>query len=472
VEHWQELPLEVVCTVITDGTHHSPPNGSIGHFRYITAKNLRPWGLDLGDVTWVDAATHREIYSRCPVEFEDVLYIKDGATTGLAVVNPLREPFSMLSSVALLKPNRSVLRPHYLKYWLNSPQTFSRMTADMTGSAIRRLVLRQIRNAHICLPPLEEQDRIIYKLDKYQDDIATLRKRLEGASQTLKRFRQSVLASGCSGKLTEGWRDRQAGSDEGESVDNGFPVSWRNERLETVLESSFYGPRFSAQSYSSDGIPTVRTTDMNFDGSIVLKDSPRIPLSTTELNKLRLRDGDLLITRTGATIGKCAVYESVLGPAIPSAYLIRFRLRRTEIVSRFLLLFLMSPEGQRLLTSGSTSVAQPNINARTIAEFEIPIPPMSEQVEIVRQVDALFKLADAIEKRVTAAQGRADKLVQSIMAKAFRGELVPTEAELAKQEVRDYEPASALLTRIKAEREKTIGGTKQRLPSRRKAKTN
>jgi len=70
----------------------------------------------------------------------------------------------------------------------------------------------------------------------------------------------------------------------------------------------------------------------------------------------------------------------------------------------------------------------------------------------VRRVEALFRLADAIEKRVAAATTWADKLTQAILAKAFRGELVPTEAELARREGRDYEPASVLLERIRAER--------------------
>ena len=81
-----------------------------------------------------------------------------------------------------------------------------------------------------------------------------------------------------------------------------------------------------------------------------------------------------------------------------------------------------------------------------------PLPSLEEQAEIVRRVDALFKLADAIEKRVEAATVRAEKITQAILAKAFRGELVPTEAELARREGRDYEPASVLLERIKAER--------------------
>src|SRR5689334_10064772 len=153
-DRWAKVRLDEVCTLITDGTHHSPPNSQRGDFRYVTAKNIKPWGLDLADITWVSAGVHEEIFARCPVEFEDILYIKDGVTTGLAALNHLKEPFSLLSSVALLKPDRRILYPAFLKHWLNSPETFARMTADMTGSAIRRLVLRQIRSASILLPSL------------------------------------------------------------------------------------------------------------------------------------------------------------------------------------------------------------------------------------------------------------------------------------------------------------------------------
>ena len=86
------------------------------------------------------------------------------------------------------------------------------------------------------------------------------------------------------------------------------------------------------------------------------------------------------------------------------------------------------------------------------SKYEVLLTSLPEQLEIVRRVETLFKLADAIEKRVAAATARAEKLTQAILAKAFHGELVPTEAELARRESRSYEPASALLARIKAER--------------------
>ena len=87
------------------------------------------------------------------------------------------------------------------------------------------------------------------------------------------------------------------------------------------------------------------------------------------------------------------------------------------------------------------------------AQFNVPLPPITEQHEIVRRVEALFALADKIEARVQSATARVERITQAILSKAFRGELVPTEAELARQESRAYEPASVLLARLRSARD-------------------
>ncbi len=104
------------------------------------------------------------------------------------------------------------------------------------------------------------------------------------------------------------------------------------------------------------------------------------------------------------------------------------------------------------LAQFAPATAQKNINIAILNDLAVPLPPLAEQQEIVRRVEAIFRLADAIEKRVAAATARAEKVTQAILAKAFRGELVATEAELARREGRAYEPASALLERIRAQR--------------------
>jgi type I restriction enzyme S subunit len=109
-----------------------------------------------------------------------------------------------------------------------------------------------------------------------------------------------------------------------------------------------------------------------------------------------------------------------------------------------------------------TGSAQPKLTQQALNGISIPLPALAEQNEIVRRVEALLTLIDNIGKRVEATTGKADKLTQSILAKAFRGELVPTEAELARREGREYEPASVLLERIKSEKASLNSGDVQR----------
>ncbi len=121
-------------------------------------------------------------------------------------------------------------------------------------------------------------------------------------------------------------------------------------------------------------------------------------------------------------------------------------------MSKFLLFAIQSSYVQDQIKEVSQGSAQPCLFLNRIAALTIALPPTTEQQEIVRRVEALFKTADALEARYRTAKAHVDKLTQSILARAFRGELVTIEAELARLEGRDYEPASVLLERIRHER--------------------
>ena len=103
---WEKRTLKEVCIKLNDGSHFSPESFETGDYKYVTAKNIKFSGFDFSNITYVPEAVHRPIFDRCNPEFEDVLYIKDGATTGVAIVNTLDEEFTLLSSVALLKQDR------------------------------------------------------------------------------------------------------------------------------------------------------------------------------------------------------------------------------------------------------------------------------------------------------------------------------------------------------------------------------
>lgn len=197
---WVEKKLVDICCKITDGTHNSPPNFDVGDFMYVTAKNIKEYGVELDNITFIEASLHKEIYKRCNVEYGDVLYIKDGATTGIATVNRIKKEFSLLSSVALLKPNRDILDESYLAYNLNSPNTKKQMLSNMSGIAITRLTINKLKNGYIFLPPLSEQREIVRILDSLHGKEQRA-KELCNLMENIDHMKKSILARAFRGEL-------------------------------------------------------------------------------------------------------------------------------------------------------------------------------------------------------------------------------------------------------------------------------
>jgi type I restriction enzyme S subunit len=189
-DSWVWCRLGQVCKKITDGTHHSPINTDTGKYKYITAKNIKDFGVDLSNVTFIDQAIHEEIFQRCDPENGDILFIKDGATTGIVTINNLEEPFSLLSSVALLKP---LILNKYLMYSMRSPIFYNSTRDAMSGVAITRVTLHKIINAIIPLPPLAEQKAIVQKVDKLMNIIDRLEQQIKHRKQLAENLMQTVL---------------------------------------------------------------------------------------------------------------------------------------------------------------------------------------------------------------------------------------------------------------------------------------
>ena len=157
--NWNKRTLKEVCTKLNDGTHFSPESFSMGDYKYITAKNIKASGFDFSNITYVPEAVHRPIFERCNPEQGDVLYIKDGATTGIAIVNTLKEEFTLLSSVALLKQNRNVINGYFLAALLNNADMYSDIRNNMGGAAITRLTIAKLNAVRVIVPPLDLQNR-------------------------------------------------------------------------------------------------------------------------------------------------------------------------------------------------------------------------------------------------------------------------------------------------------------------------
>ncbi len=436
---WTIASLAEVCKLITDGTHHSPPNSETGDFMYVTAKNIKSWGLDITGITFVDKVHHEEIYSRCPAKKGDVLYIKDGVTAGLAAVNHLDDQFSMLSSVALLRPDGEVLNSEFLKYWLNSPLTFSKMTGGMTGSAIRRIILKQIRSAELSLPPLNEQRRIAAKLDTTLAAVEVCRQRLDGVEALLKRFRQAVLAAAASGELTREWREERG--------DSGH--SWKSKKIAEIASQVFDGPfgsNLKSADYVAEGFRVVRLENLSHLAFLEEKRT-YIPLEKfATLQRHVLFEDDILFSSfIDEEVRACLLPAQLSGVSVNKADCFCIRVDR-DIASPVFVVGALSCrstfESLDGLVHGAT---RPRINLKQLKEMSIQMPCLEEQQEIVRRTQPLFSLADQLEARLTSARQIVERLTPALLAKAFRGELVP-------QDPND-DAASVLLERIRAARQ-------------------
>ena len=314
--------------------------------------------------------------------------------------------------------------------------------------------------------------------------IDALRERLNRIPQIIKRFRQSVLTFAVTGKLTEEWREEHPDVEDVKDIIkiiykrrineantnpkrkkikelyslkendcnmlNNLPEKWKYTFLNKLCESFQYGT--SKKSNKSGEVPVIRMGNLQngyIDWSALVYTSDK-----EEIKKYKLQAGDVLFNRTNSSIlvGKTSIY---LGkkPAIYAGYLIKIN-NFYELNSEYLNYALNSQYAKKYCNRvKSDGVNQSNINAQKLGRFEISLPPLEEQKEIVRQVDKLFILADNLETHYKKAKEKIDKLPRSVLAKAFRGELVP-------QDPND-EPASELLKKIIAEKEKRQAEIKQ-----------
>jgi len=157
---WEVLKWSEVSSKIQDGTHFSPRTDESAEFKYVTSRNIKFGYLDLSDVEYINRRQHDEIYKRCDVLPGDVLLTKDGANTGNAAINLLKEPFSLLSSVAFIRPKKGKLTSMFLLQAILSENGQRLIKDSMSGLAITRVTLEIINNFLIKIPPIQEQNNI------------------------------------------------------------------------------------------------------------------------------------------------------------------------------------------------------------------------------------------------------------------------------------------------------------------------
>ncbi|MFK3725740.1 restriction endonuclease subunit S [Pseudomonas monteilii] len=398
---------------------------------------------DIGDGLFVDKSSRyvndEKFSSLSCTELKDgdVLIARMPAPLGRACLLPtMPQRCLTVVDVAVFRVGNTGVSNKWLMHFLNSSTVRRQMEMKSSGTTRKRISRGKLGEILLSIPPITEQTRIATKLDELLAQVDTLKARIDGIPALLNRFRQSIFAVAVSGKLTEKWRS---------SHDTSKPLeSWKSCKIGEISSLVTSGSRGWADYYSDSGAIFIRSQDINTD-ELEISDTAFVRLpDSSEGKRTRVQSQDILLTITGANVGKVARVKHQIAEAYVSQHVALVRLYKPEF-SPFIELCLKDiGSGRGALLDLAYGGGKPGLNLSNIRDLLLPLPPIEEQIEIVRLVGQLLAFADQLEAKVTSAQNRIDLLTQSVLTKAFKGKLVP-------QDLND-EPASVLLERIKAKR--------------------
>ncbi|MGO3445162.1 MAG: restriction endonuclease subunit S [Pseudoalteromonas distincta] len=460
---WGKLPeyddfefLEALCIRGSEFRNWSKDKGKTASLRKIKKASLTKRKLEDGDllIEISGGGPEQPVGRTVLIDNEVLSFNKD-------------LPKVCTNFLRLARPNNKI-NSKYLNYYLVNFYNSGEISKYQSGSNnLRNLKFKEYETINIPVAPLLEQKRIVEKLDSLLAQVDTIQQRLNNLPDIIKRFRQSVLAAAVSGKLTEQWRVGNEVTDVGDSIkeilndrsvkvtartkfpqphlkDEEYPIpdNWKWVSLDSLASKIVDGVHHKPV-YTEEGVPFMSVKDIK-NGKMTFDFCKYISQEThKEIHpRCNPEKGDLLITKSG-TIGRTAIVETDdIFDLFVSVALIKPA--SSEVNMHFVDLALRKWVNGIDISSRVVGTAIKNLHLRDMRVLAIPFAPIEEQTEIVRLVEQYFALADTLEKNLANAKQRVDNLTQSILAKAFRGELVP-------QDPND-EPADKLLARIKAAR--------------------
>ncbi len=333
---------------------------------------------------------------------------------------------TLATNQAIAFTKTSEIVPLYLFFFLKF--VGNRLASLGKGATQLNISQTVIKAFPFVLAPKREQHRIVAKIEELFSELDKGIENLKTAQAQLKVYRQALLKHAFEGKLA--------------AVSS--LQTWTEKTLGNLLDFLTSGSRGWARYYSAKGDTFIRAQNIKHD-RLDLSDIAFVSLpEQTEGLRTRVRKGDLLITITGANVTKSALVENNIGTAYVSQHVALCR-PTAEILPRFLYWFIVAEAvGRKQLSKMAYGAGKPGLNLENIRSVLVRLPRLLEQERIVELIEAKLSETDQLDQTITTSLQQAEALRQSILKKAFSGQLVP-------QDPND-EPASELLARIKAER--------------------
>jgi type I restriction enzyme S subunit len=297
---------------------------------------------------------------------------------------------------------------NYLYLILSSSQVYQQFTNLAKGSTVKNLNIEAVKQVIITFPPLPEQLTIVSKIEELLSDLENGKQQLITAQQQLKVYRQSLLKAAFEGRLTN------------KEVKNGvFPKGWKWVKNKELLKYVTSGSRDWKQFYSSKGSRFVRTQDIN-SNKLDIVNAAFVDLPEKVEGKRSLIEfGDLLMTITGANVGKIAVVDFQIDEAYVSQSVALMKYKDRQFTKYLWYYFQAQGFGKSFIDKSVYGVGRPVLSLENMREVDILICPIEDQIEIIEILESKLTVCDKIEETISQSLLQAESLKQSILKRAF-----------------------------------------------------
>lgn len=358
-------------------------------------------------------------------------------------------PTNLVNQECAIGRGLSIIRPkegmpaNYLRTYFTLIEQF---IAELgTGSTFTSISRSDLEGLDIPVSPLSERQHIVSKIESLFEQSRTARTALTRVPVLMSQFRRAVLASAFRGELVEPdpndessaslfERVREARIQSGykksiEPLDTSdlpeLPEGWMWATIEQIGDVSGGLTKNSKRSALSAKLPYLRVANVYFN-RLELNDVQDIGIQESELARTLLKKGDLLVVEGNGSIeqiGRVAVWDGSIEPCVHQNHIIKVRFSPTDI-SRYILFWLLSTKGRdQIMKVTSSTSGLYTLSLSKVSKLLIPLAPLAMQSRIVTKIEAMFAQADIVEQAASVSLRRAEQVDQSILARAFRGEL-------------------------------------------------
>lgn len=352
------------------------------------------------------------------VEPGDVLLCKINPRINRVWVVASKAKHKQIASSEWIVFRNTDIDPHFAKYFFSSPTFREKLCEDVSGvgGSLTRARPKIVSKLPVAYPSLDEQKRIVARLDQLLARVDSCRAHLDRAAAAIKRFRQSVLNAAVTGQL--------------------FPETLKPATVEIANRFMDYKLPEIPLTWSWTEFSDVATVVTNLKSPDDYPEYPHIAPNHIEsysgrLLPIKTVKEDKVISPNHLFSADSIIYSKIR-PYLCKAVVVDFEGLcsadmypiKTTLNIKFLHMWILSSYFTKYASQNQSRVVLPKINQTALYKLPVPIPTSEDQKAIVEKAEAMLNYADSIESKLTAARERVDNLTASILAKAFRGELL------------------------------------------------